>query len=62
LSRRRPEAAAPAPATSVLAVDIGATKMATAVVDGSGRLLGRAETPTDADLGAEGLFAALARK
>ena len=49
------------PANSVLAVDIGATKMATAIVDGTGRLHGRAETPTDAGLGAEGLFAALTR-
>src|SRR4051794_39415190 len=47
-----------APST-VLAVDIGATKMATAIVDDRGRLLGRAQAPTDAGLGAEGLFAAL---
>jgi glucokinase len=45
--------------SAVLAVDIGATKMATAIVDDGGQLIGRAQAPTDAGLGSEGLFAAL---
>ena len=48
-----------APTAAVLAVDVGATKMATAVVDDRGRVLGRAQTPTDGGLGPDGLFAAL---
>lgn len=44
----------------VLAVDIGGTKMAAAVVDGVGSILSRADTPTPSEADAEGLFAALA--
>jgi glucokinase len=48
-----------APIDTALAVDIGSTKMAAGLVDRQGRLLSRAETPTDGSLGAEGLFSAL---
>ena len=44
----------------VLAVDIGGTKMAAAVVDDAGTLLSRARTPTPHDLSAEVVFEALA--
>ena len=44
----------------VLAVDIGGTKMAAAVVDDAGTLLSRARTPTTHDLSAEVVFEALA--
>ena len=42
----------------VLAVDIGGTKMAAAVVDDAGTLLSRARTPTPHDLSAEVVFEA----
>jgi glucokinase len=45
---------------SVLAVDIGGTKMSVAVVDGEGALRGRRDTPTPAGGDAETMFAALA--
>lgn len=45
--------------TAVLALDIGATKMASAIVDRTGRLWGRAEAPTHPDVDGEGLFEAL---
>ncbi len=43
---------------AVLAVDIGGTKLAAAVVDGAGQLLVEASVPTAGD-GADGLFATL---
>ena len=46
--------------TTVLAVDIGGTKMATARVDASGRLTDRHEVATPRDEAPEGLWAALA--
>ncbi len=43
----------------VLAVDIGGTKMAAAVVDGSGRILTEAQAPTPRSTDADEVFAAL---
>lgn len=43
----------------VLAVDIGGTKLAAAVVDGSGALLSRAQVGTPASTGADDVFGAL---
>jgi glucokinase len=44
----------------VLAVDIGGTKLAAAVVDGTGSLLARAQVTTPGSAGAEDVFGALA--
>ena len=44
----------------VLAIDIGGTKLAAALVDGAGRLHGRRQAPTAAGGSAEELFALLA--
>ena len=44
---------------TVLALDVGGTKLAAAVVDDAGRLLGRARVPTPAGTGAEALYEAL---
>jgi len=43
-----------------LAIDVGGTKLAAAVVGEDGTVLGSASVPTDLDLGADALFAALA--
>jgi glucokinase len=53
-------AADPPPAHAVaLAVDIGGTKMASGLVDGDGRVLHHAQTPTAPGADAESLFAGL---
>jgi glucokinase len=44
---------------TVLALDVGGTKLAAAVVDDAGRLLGRVRVPTPAGTGAEALYEAL---
>ena len=48
------------PARTVLAIDIGGTKLATGVVDDAGRVLDRAEVPTPREGDAEAWFAAIA--
>jgi glucokinase len=44
---------------TVLALDVGGTKLAAAVVDGAGRLLGRGRVPSPAGTDAEALYEAL---
>lgn len=43
----------------VLAIDIGGTKMAAALVDGDGNVEGRQQIPTPRDVDAEELYARL---